>query len=55
MHFFEFQLGFFSIVISFFVKECVATLTLGSQPKQRLAKVRVESEAQESHFMLMGV
>jgi len=28
------------------------TLTLGLQPKQRLAKVQVESETQKSHFML---
>jgi hypothetical protein len=33
----------------------VATLTLGSQPRQGLAKVRTKSEAQESHFMLSGV
>jgi hypothetical protein len=30
----------------------VATLTLGSQPRQGLAKVRAKSEACESHFML---
>jgi hypothetical protein len=33
----------------------VATLALGSWPKERLAKVRVKSEARESHFMLLGV
>jgi hypothetical protein len=33
----------------------VATLALGSQPKQGLAKVRAKSEAQESHFMLLGM
>jgi hypothetical protein len=33
----------------------VATLALGSRPRQRLAKVRVKSEAQESHFMFSGV
>jgi hypothetical protein len=33
----------------------VATLALGLQPKQGLAKVRAKSEARESHFMLMGV
>jgi len=33
----------------------VATLTLGSRPKQGLAKARAKSEAQESHFMLLGV
>jgi uncharacterized membrane protein len=33
----------------------VATLTLGSQPKQWLAKVRAKSEARESHFMFPGV
>jgi len=34
---------------------CVVTLTLGSWPKQGLAKAQVENEAQESHFMLLGV
>jgi len=33
----------------------VATLTLGSQPRQGLAKVQAKSEAQESHFMFSGV
>ncbi len=33
----------------------VVTLTLGSQPKQGLAKVWAKSEAHEPHFMLMGV
>jgi len=33
----------------------VTTLILSSQPKQGLAKVRVQSEAQESHFMFSGV
>jgi hypothetical protein len=33
----------------------VATLTLSSRSKQGLAKVRVESEAHESHFMLLKV
>jgi len=28
------------------------TLTLGLQPMQGLTKVQVESEAQDSHFML---
>jgi hypothetical protein len=28
---------------------------LGLRPKQRLAKVRAKSEAQESHFMLPRV
>jgi hypothetical protein len=28
----------------------VTTLTLGSRPRQRLAKVGAKSEAQESHF-----
>jgi hypothetical protein len=31
------------------------TLTLGLQPKQGLTKVRAESEAQKSHFMLPKV
>jgi predicted acyl esterase len=33
----------------------VATLALGSWPRQGLAKVRAKSEARESHFMLPGV
>jgi len=33
----------------------VATLTLGSRPKQGLAKVRAKSEVQESHFIFMEV
>jgi hypothetical protein len=33
----------------------VATLALGSQPRQGLAEVRTKSEAQEPHFMLSGV
>jgi hypothetical protein len=33
----------------------VVTLTLGSQPRQGLAKVQAKSEAQESHFMLPGM
>jgi hypothetical protein len=33
----------------------VATLALGSQPKQRLAKVRAKSEARESHLTFLGV
>jgi hypothetical protein len=33
----------------------VATLALGSQPKQGLVKVWVDNEARESHFMLPGV
>jgi hypothetical protein len=32
----------------------VATLNLGSQPRQRFAKVQDKSEARESHFMLPG-
>jgi hypothetical protein len=40
----------------YFIKASnVITLTLGLQPKQKLAKVQVKSEAQESHFMLLGV
>jgi hypothetical protein len=34
---------------------CVATLVLGSRPKQGLAKVQAKSEAWGSHFMLLGV
>jgi hypothetical protein len=33
----------------------VTTLTLGSQPRQGLAKVWAENETQKSHFMLLGV
>jgi hypothetical protein len=33
----------------------VATLALGSQPRQRLARVQAKREVWESHFMLMGV
>jgi hypothetical protein len=33
----------------------VATLAMGSWPRQRLAKVQAKSEARESHFMLMGM
>jgi hypothetical protein len=39
----------------FIVKGCVITLTLDSRPRQGLAKVRAKSEAQESHFMLLGM
>jgi hypothetical protein len=37
------------------VTKYVATLALGSWPKQRLVKVQAKSEAWESHFMLPGV
>jgi len=33
----------------------IATLALGSQPRQGLVKVRAKREARESHFMLPGV
>jgi len=33
----------------------VATLALGSQPRQGLAKVRAKSEARKSHFLFLGV
>jgi hypothetical protein len=33
----------------------VVTLTLGSQPRQGLAKVQAKSEARESHFMFARV
>ncbi len=33
----------------------VTTLTLGSRPRQGLARVRAKREAQESHLMLLGV
>jgi len=38
-----------------FLTPNVATLTLGSRLKQRLAKVQAKIKAWESHFMLMGV
>jgi hypothetical protein len=31
----------------------IATLALGSQPRQRLAQVWAKSETRESHFMLL--
>jgi hypothetical protein len=33
----------------------VTTLVLGSQPRQRLTKVRTKCEVRESHFMFLGV
>ncbi len=33
----------------------VVTLILGSQPRQGLVKMRAKKEAQEPHFMLLGV
>ncbi len=33
----------------------VVTLTLGSRPRQGLAKVWAKSEARESHFMFLKV
>jgi hypothetical protein len=33
----------------------VTTLTLGSQPRQGLARVRAKREARKSHLMLPGV
>jgi hypothetical protein len=33
----------------------ITTLVVSSRPRQGLAKVRVESEARESHFMLSGM
>jgi len=38
-----------------FTKFYVATLALGSQPRQGLVKVRAKCESQESHFMFLGV
>jgi hypothetical protein len=38
----------YDLMVSIFV----TTLALGSQPKQRLAKVPAKREAHESHFML---
>jgi hypothetical protein len=36
------------------IKLTVATLTLGSRPKQRLAKLHAKNETRKSHFMLLG-
>jgi hypothetical protein len=33
----------------------VATLALGSRPRQRLARVRAKREARNSHLMLLGM
>jgi len=33
----------------------VVTLALGSRPKQRLVKMQAKKEAQEPHFMVLGV
>jgi hypothetical protein len=33
----------------------VATLALGSRPRQRLARVQAKKEARESHLMLPGM
>ncbi len=44
--------NFFS---SFSMMISIATLALGSQPKQGLAKVRAKSETWESHFMFPGM
>jgi hypothetical protein len=35
--------------------DIVATVALGSWPRQGLARVRAKREARESHFMLLGV
>jgi hypothetical protein len=36
--------------------ECpIATLALGSQPRQGLVRVRAKREAREAHFMFPGV
>jgi len=42
------------LVIEFGKGACYMSLTLalGSQPRQRLVKVRAKSETRESHFML---
>jgi hypothetical protein len=52
--------NFFDIIVSnvvelFLITSHVAILTLGSRPKQGLARVRVKREARESHLMLPGV
>ncbi len=38
-----------------FLKYDVATLVLGSRPRQRLTKVQAKSEARKSYFMFLGV
>jgi len=40
---------------SYFGVYLIVTPTLGSRPRQGLAKARVKKEARESHFMLPGV
>jgi hypothetical protein len=52
--------NFFDIIVSnvvelFLITSHVTILTLGSRPKQGLARVRVKREARESHLMLSGV
>jgi hypothetical protein len=33
----------------------INVITLGSRPRQRLARVRAKKEARESHLMLLGM
>jgi len=35
--------------------DVVTTLTLGSRPRQKLARVRAKREARESHLMFLGM
>ncbi len=44
-----------SFVVDFATIATIATLTLGSQPRPGLARVRAKKEAQELHLMLLGV
>jgi hypothetical protein len=46
---FKLELIFFNVLVW---TQYVATLILGSQPKQGLAKVWAKREVQESHLML---
>jgi len=49
--------GYFHCTINKIVSNnaSVATLVLGSRPKQGLTRVRVKKEAQGSHLMFLGV
>jgi hypothetical protein len=42
----------FSILPEELLTSIVATLALGSQPKQRVARLRAKEKTQESHHML---
>jgi hypothetical protein len=46
---------YFSVVFNLGFTFDVATLALGSQPRQGVASLRAKWETQESHHMLSGV